>query len=134
MVCVVPPKLSLYEMEALENGFLHGTIPDNYQIDRKSCLLQMYEQLLTTCAPPIYGTARRARIPILISPMRYAGAARLTVDSGCSFQWMGWRIVQDIPDIEMVSHVDVWNTCWTRYVESAITEVVVDCLKLYNTQ
>lgn len=125
-----PPRLSLYEIEALENGLFHGIIPDNYQIDAK-CLLKMYDVLMED-APPV-STARRARIPILISPMRYARAARLTVNSECSFQWRGWHIALDIPNIEMDSLVSIENNYWTRYVAPAITGVVIDRLKLYNT-
>ena len=127
------PTISWYEMEAPENDFFHGTIPDNYQIDRQF-FLEVYDLMLMTVASPIHGTTRRARIPILMSPMRCAGAARPAVDSECSLKWQGWCIGLDIPIVEMEPRISVKNIWWTRYVGPAIIEVVIDCLKLYNTQ
>ena len=84
------PKLSLHEMEAIEFALSHGTLHDAHQIDKKRCLLAMYEEI-STClrSCPLLSDSQDV---IMISPMRRAGAARLTFDQ-CEhhFEWMRWN-------------------------------------------
>ena len=106
------PCFSSYEMEAIENGLSHGTVPDSYQIDRKSCLLNIHYYMSypsrTTLLAPTTSV-------ILISPMRRARAARLTFDCEYRFTWEGWHVKTDGLDVE-ISHVTIENKSWTRYV------------------
>lgn len=118
------PKLSLHEMEAIEFALSHGTLHDAHQIDKKRCLLAMYEEI-SKCLRS-YPLLSDSQDVIMISPMKHAGAARLTFDQ-CDhrFEWTGWNIWdKDARSFEMESSITVGNKFWTRYVEGAILEEV----------
>ena len=115
---VFNPCFSSYEMEAIENGLYHGTVPNSYQIDRKACLLSIYYYMsypsrITPLAP--------TTTVILISPTRLARAARLTFDREYRFTWEGWHVKTNGVDVTM-SHVTIENNSWTWYVQLGILD------------
>lgn len=126
---VFNPCFSSYEMEAIENGLSLGTVPDSYQIDRKSCLLNIHYYM---SYPPRITLLTPSTAAILISPMRCARAARLTFDREYRFTWEGWHVKTNGPDVEM-SHVTIENNPWTRYVKLGIVDAFIDFLKPYDT-
>ena len=114
--------LSSREMEAIEFALSHGTLHDAYQIDKKACLLAMYDTI--SFLHP-YVTFPASQDVIIVSPMRRAGAP-LTFDQ-CShhFEWTRWDVCdKDGPSIQMVPSIAIGNQFWTRYVEGAIIEDV----------
>ena len=116
------PSLCLHEVAVIEN-----VLTDKHQIDGKQCLLDIYNSILLYSTPHIHSTTRT----VLISPMTRgnAKAARLTFDSERSFTWLGWNMASDRPNGVEMSCVSIGKISWTRYVEPAIIDVVIDCLK-----
>ena len=127
------PKLSLHKMEVIESALSHGT--DAHKIDnKKACLLTMYDLISGLPCPSL--RLEDSQDVIMVSPMRRAGAARLTFDQGeHQFEWTGWNICDesDGASIEMESSITIGNDLWTRYVEGTIDEDFFDCLQIYYT-
>jgi hypothetical protein len=120
--------LSSHQMEAIEFALSHGTLHDACQIDKKACLFALYD-MISKFLPP-YSTFPPSQDVIMVSPMRSAGAARLTFDQ-CEyhFEGTGWNICsEDGLSVEMESSITIGNKLWTRYVEGAIIGHIFDCL------
>ena len=123
-------------METIEFALSHGTLHDPYQINKKACLLAMYDTISKWSHPySPYSTFSAPQDVIMVSPMRGAGAARLTFGQ-CEhqFEWTGWNICdEDGPNIEIESSIAIGNILWTRYVGGTIIEHIFNYLKIYYT-
>lgn len=124
-------------MEGIEFALSHGTLDDAYHIDKKACLLAMHAIQDVRNKRNQISDPLAFQAAILVSPMRRAGAARLTFDSEhrFHFQSIGWNAAAYIkhnPSIDM-SSIAIGSNSWTRYVEGTIIEHIFDCLKVYYT-
>ena len=109
--------LSSHVMEAIEFALSHGTLHDAYQIDKDAYLLAMSDMLSWPLPIPDLLAFQDA---ILVSPMRRAGAVRLTFDCEHHVEWKarGW-IIRNGSSIDMTS-ITIGNHLWTRYVKGTI--------------
>ena len=104
-------------MEAIKTALVsHGTIPDGHHIDKKACLRAIYDYIVARDRMPFDSLAVQEGPLILISPMRYVRAARLTFDPECRFKWSGWSLSCQtelrikLPD---PSYITDGNISWT---------------------
>lgn len=110
-----PPKISMLDMEAIENILSHRSIPNERYIDKRKCLLAIY-RILMNWHTSLYRLPASSDNTVLVSPMRKARAARLTFDREFRFKWSGWSIRWNGPKVEM-SRVTIGKVSWTWYVQ-----------------
>ncbi len=85
-----------------------GTISDDYPIDKKSFLFDIYRDVI---ALQDYG--RLTGSIILVSQMRHVKAARITFDREYCFKWNGWKLSERSPYVE-ATRVNIENKAWSR--------------------
>ncbi|KAF8340905.1 hypothetical protein F5887DRAFT_919343 [Amanita rubescens] len=109
-----PPRLSSSELKAVEDGLSDGTIRDRSQSDKKKFLLAIYDHMIWDFRSVSPDSPPFRKPTTLISPMRRAGAVRLTFDREYHFKWGHWQVHPHGLNVEM-SRVTVENSSWTRF-------------------
>ena len=111
------PKLSCHDVEAIKIAFVsRKTIPNSHDIDKKACLLAIYDFIIAEEGIPFDHLVVQESPFILISPMRYVRAAQLTFDRECRFTWSGWNLScwtgRDVI-LPEPSYITVGSISWT---------------------
>ncbi|KAF8340906.1 hypothetical protein F5887DRAFT_919344 [Amanita rubescens] len=115
-----PPRVTSSELKAIEDGLSDGTIRDRSQSDKKKFLLAIYDHMFwdfQSVSPPF------RKPTTLISPMRRAGAVRLTFDREYHFKWGHWQVHPHGLNVEM-SYVTIENSSWTRSDRYALVAMI----------